>query len=107
MRYSIGECVDGRYEIRSLLGAGGMAEVYRALDRQSGREVVLKLPRIAIAGDLAAFNRYRREMEIAHGLVHSGLQRLVSEPSAPYMVFDYVEGQSLRRYLAEHGSLLP
>ena len=105
MRYSIGECVDGQYEIRSLLGEGGMAEVYRALDRQSGREVVLKLPRIAIAGDLAAFNRYRREMEIAHGLVHSGLQRLVSEPSAPYMVFDYVEGQSLRRYLAEHGPL--
>jgi serine/threonine-protein kinase len=105
MRHTIGDCVDGRYEVRSLLGEGGMAEVYRALDRQTGREVVLKLPHLAVAGDLAAFNRYRREMEIARGLDHPGLQRLLSDPGARYMVLEYVEGEPLRTYLASHGPL--
>ena len=82
-----------------------MAEVYRAIDRQTGQEVVLKLPHIAIAGDLPLFNRYRREIEIAHGLDHPGLQRLLSEPSASYMVLTYVEGESLRRYLSREGPL--
>ena len=105
MRLSIGECVDKRYEIRALLGEGGMAEVYRALDKTSGREVVLKLPHLAIAGDLAAFNRYRREIEVAAGLDHPGLQRLRSELHARYMVLDYIEGETLRAYLAAHGQL--
>jgi eukaryotic-like serine/threonine-protein kinase len=105
MRYSPGDCVDGRYEIRSLLGEGGMAEVYHAVDGQTGREVVLKLPHLAISGDLTAFRRYRHEMQIAHGLDHPGLQRLLSPPGAPYMVLEYVEGESLRTYLAQHGPL--
>ena len=67
------------------------------VDTTTGRDVVLKLPHMAIAGDLAAFNRYRREMEIARGLDHSGLQRLLSdEPNARYMVLEYVEGEPLR-----------
>jgi serine/threonine protein kinase len=106
MRHSIGECMDGRYEIRSLLGEGGMAEVYRALDATTGRDVVLKLPHMAIAGDLAAFNRYRREMEIARGLDHPGLQRLLSdEPNARCMVLEYVEGEPLRKYFGRSGPL--
>jgi serine/threonine protein kinase len=105
MRHSIGECVDGRYEIRALLGEGGMAEVYRAVDKTTDHEVVLKLPHLAIAGDLAAFNRYRREMEVAAGLDHPGLQRLLSEPNARFMVLDYVDGETLRAYLAARGPL--
>src|SRR5216683_3003287 len=84
---------------------GRLHEVLRALDKTSGRDVVLKLPHLAIAGDLAAFNRYRREIEVAAGLDHPGLQRLLSEPKARYMVFDYVEGQTLRAYLAVRGQL--
>lgn len=100
-----GERVGGRYEIRALLGRGAMAEVYRAVDGDTGRDVVLKLPHVAIAGDLAAFNRFRHEKEIVTGLKHPGVQRLVSDPSEPLMVFDYVEGQSLRTYLSANGPL--
>src|SRR5258707_10353653 len=99
MRHSVGGCVDGHSEIRALLGGGGLSEVSRALDKTTGRDVVLKLPHLAIAGDLAAFNRYRREIEVASGLDHPGLQRLLSEPNARYMVLDYVEGETLRAYL--------
>jgi serine/threonine-protein kinase len=105
MQHSIGDCLDNRYEIRALLGEGGMAEVYRAVDRTTGCEVVLKLPHLAIAGDLAAYSRYRREIEVANGLEHPGLQRLVSEPNARYMVLEYVDGETLRAYLAARGRL--
>jgi eukaryotic-like serine/threonine-protein kinase len=105
MRHAIGDCVDGRYEICSLLGEGGMAEVYRALDKTSGRVVVLKLPHLSTAGDLSSFNRYRREIQVAAGLDHPGLQRLLSEPGTRYMVLDYIEGQSLRSYMAVRGQL--
>jgi serine/threonine-protein kinase len=106
MRHAIGDDVDGRYRICALLAEGGTAEVYRAVDRTTGRDVVLKVPHTAMAGDLAAFNRYRREIDIAVRLDHSGVQRLLSEPNAPFMVFDYIEGESLRTYLKRRG-LLP
>ncbi len=105
MRHAIGDYVVGRYQIRALLAEGGMAEVYRAVDSSNGRDVVLKVPHSSIAGDIAAFNRYRREIEIACRLDHPGLQRLLSDPNAPFMVFEYVEGESLRKYLARHGRL--
>jgi serine/threonine-protein kinase len=107
VRYAVGDRVDGRYEIRSNLASGGMADVYRATDCQTGRDVVLKLPQVALAGDLAAFNRYQREIEISRGLDHPGLQRLLNDPSDHYLVFEYVEGESLRRYLRKHPQGLP
>jgi serine/threonine-protein kinase len=67
--------------------------------------VVLKLPHIATGGDLAAFNRYRREIDIGARLSHPGLQRQLSDDGAPYMVLEYVDGQSLRTYLRAHGPL--
>jgi len=105
MRHAIGDSVAGRYQIRALLAEGGMAEVYRAVDTSTGLDVVLKVPHISIAGDVAAFNRYRREIDIAHRLDHPGLQRLLSDANAPFMVFEYVEGESLRTYLSRHARL--
>lgn len=107
MRYTPGDRIDDRYQICAVLGSGGFAEVYRAIDAVSGRDVVLKVPQAALAGDLAAFNRYQREIEIARGLDHPGLQRLLSEPNGQYPVFEYIEGESLRHYLSRHPGGLP
>ncbi len=82
-----------------------MAEVYRAVDTATGQGVVLKVPHPGIAGDMAAFNRYRREIDIAARLDHPGVQRLLSKPGAQFMVLEYVEGESLRRYLTRNGPL--
>jgi serine/threonine-protein kinase len=107
MPFAVGARIDGRYEVSSVLASGGMADVYRATDCQTGQDVVLKIPQVSLAGDLAAFNRYQRELEIARGLSHPGLQRLLSDPHAHYMVFAYVDGVSLRSYLSRHGGRLP
>jgi serine/threonine-protein kinase len=104
-RHSVGEHVDGRYRICALLGEGDIAEVYRALEATTGGDVVLKVPRASIGGDLAALNRYRTGIDIAARLHHPGLRRLLSEPKAPYKVFEYVDGVSLRTRLKTHGPL--
>jgi eukaryotic-like serine/threonine-protein kinase len=83
-----GDIVDQRYHVVSALGEGGMAEVYQAVDLQTGACVVLKLPHISLAGDLAAFNRYRREIEIGVRLERAGIQRLLSDLKTPYMVLE-------------------
>jgi serine/threonine protein kinase len=105
MRHEVGETVADRFQICALLAEGGMAEIYRALDTTTGRELVLKLPRVATAVDLVAYNLYRRESDLIAGLDHPGLQRLLSDPKAPFMVLDYVPGESLRSYMQRHRPL--
>jgi serine/threonine-protein kinase len=105
VRYTVGELIDNRYEVRDFLGEGGAAEVYQAVDTTNGGTVVVKLPHLVTAGDLAVFNRYKREIEIGVQLHHSSVQRLLSDASKPYMVLQYVEGDSLRKYIRAHGPL--
>jgi serine/threonine-protein kinase len=105
MRYATGDVIDGQYQVQALLGEGGAAEVYRAVDISTGQTVVVKLPHLSTAGDLAAFNRYKREIEIGVHMDHPGIQRLLSDDRKPYMVMQYVEGDSLRKYLRAHAPL--
>jgi hypothetical protein len=63
MRFDVGEVVDDRYAIESLLGDGGIGQTYRALDRLSGQTVALKIPHISVIGDLGAYGRYQREVD--------------------------------------------
>jgi serine/threonine-protein kinase len=107
MRFGEGQLID-RYQVVAALGQGAFSETYEARDERSGALVVLKVPHPAILGDPATFDRFRREMSIAHRIDHPGIQRSLDEGDArsvPYMVFEYVEGVDLRRYLREHGPL--
>ena len=105
MRYAIGECIDGHYQVEGVLGQGGFGETYRALNTSTGQTVVLKVPLVAIMGDLSAYNRYRREIEIGQCLDHPGLQRLLPDARVDFMVLEYVDGESLRSYLRAHAPL--
>src|ERR1700738_3537971 len=110
MRYAIGDCVDGHYEIEGVLGQGGFGETYKALNTTTGQTGVLKLPHVSVIGDLSAYNRYRREIEIGQCLNHPGLQRLlpdarVNSRGDPFIVLEYVHGESLRASLRAHWPL--
>jgi len=104
-RFSPGDAVDDRYIIQRLLGRGGSGETYRALDGESGQVVVLKIAHPAVMGDLAAYNRYQREIDIGGRLDHPGIQRVLVRGGHPYMVLEYIEGESLRAYAREGGVL--
>jgi serine/threonine-protein kinase len=110
MQFSPGDVVDSRYTVQSVLGEGGFGETYRALDAQTGQVVVIKMPHPAVIGDLSSYNRYRREVDIGERLDHPGVQHVLSVDGTssghkPYMVLEYIDGQSLRSYMRARGPL--
>lgn len=95
-----GTNLDG-FEIKEVIGHGAFSDVYLAVDPE-GRQVVLKCPHDAIMGDTSTFDRFRRELEIAKKLDHPGIQHsydLGAHRSRPYLVMEYVEGETLRGLL--------
>lgn len=92
----------GRYEIRTLLGAGGMGEVYRAFDVQLEREVALKF--LKQSDDAEKLRRFRQEAKAVSALNHPGILSIyeVGEYEAShYIVSELVEGKNLRELTAE------
>jgi eukaryotic-like serine/threonine-protein kinase len=99
----------GPYEVLSLVGAGGMGEVYRARDRRLGRDVALKLLSPEHAADPGRRRRFDRETRALAALSHPNVLALHDAGSAgdtAYAVFELVEGETLRRRL-ERGPLPP
>jgi len=101
--YTPGEVVD-HYEIMRMLGEGGMNRVYLARDVIADRLVVLKFPNDDLIGNVAVFERYRRETEIGSRLNHPHIQHSLNdgeERRERYLVVEFVEGRSLRKVLDE------
>ena len=95
----------GNYEILSLVGSGGMGDVYLARDRQLHRQVALKLVRRSPdTGDLTL--RFQREEQILASLNHPNIARLygggVTAEGVPYFVMEYVEGTRFDDYCQEN-----
>ncbi len=91
---------------RELTGAG-MSRVFVAMDRQLGREVVIKVLPPEVAAELSA-ERFRREIQFAAKLQHPHIVPLLTSgevSGAPYFTMPFVEGESLRARLARVGEL--
>ena len=104
--YIPGTLVD-HYEILHLLGHGGMNRVYLARDVSTQQEVVLKFPNDDLIGNIAVFERYKREAEIGNRLHHPHVQQLLNSDekhSDEYLVVEYIKGQTLRAVLDEYAS---
>ncbi len=104
---SPGELV-GHYEIRELIGQGGMGYVYRALDVKLVRDVALKCPLPALARDPDQRLRFVREARAASKLDHPNIvavHEVFEDDGLPWLVMAMIEGGSLREHLQRTGPL--
>lgn len=102
---SIGEVVAGRFEIVALADWGGMGAVYRALDRETGREAALKL-----LFDTTSEERFAREARVLADLRHPGIVEYIAhgrtDRGALFLAMEWLEGKDLRAHLTQLGSAM-
>ncbi len=94
----------GAYKILSLLGAGGMGEVYLAEDARLNRRVALKLLPAEFTKDTERVRRFEREARAASALNHPNIvtiHEVGQADGAHFIATEYVEGQTLRRHIAD------
>jgi serine/threonine-protein kinase len=104
----------GRYELDGVVGRGGMAEVYRARDIRLDRVVAVKTLREDLARDVTFQARFRREAQSAASLNHPSIVAVydtgednLGPETVPYIVMEYVDGQTVRDLLRNDRRLLP
>ncbi|HET6463313.1 MAG TPA: protein kinase, partial [Candidatus Krumholzibacteria bacterium] len=93
----------GSYEVLSLLGAGGMGEVYRARDTRLGRDVAIKTLPDEFAQDDERLSRFEREARMLASLTHSNIAAIYGVEEVEqrrYLVLEFVDGETLAQRLA-------
>ena len=96
----------GPYEILSLLGIGGMGEVYRATDTNLKRAVAIKVLPASVAGDPERLARFQREAEVLAALNHPHIAQihgLEKSDGMTALVMELVEGPTLAEIIAGSG----
>ncbi len=104
-----GSLFAGRYEVKEILGMGGMGVVYRALDRELGEAVAIKTLRPeAVGSDGVALERFKQEIRLARRITHRNVVRtydLGEVDGMYYLTMEYVEGTSLKQLIQSRGRL--
>jgi eukaryotic-like serine/threonine-protein kinase len=101
MAITVGTTID-RYEIISLLGSGGMGEVYLARDKRLERKVALKLLRSDFTHDSSRLNRFEQEAKAASALNHPNIITIheISEfDSNSFITTEFIDGRTLRQII--------
>jgi serine/threonine-protein kinase len=103
-----------RYQVGDTLGFGGMSEVHRGRDLRLGRDVAIKVLRADLARDPSFQARFRREAQNAASLNHPAIVAVYDTGETagetgpvPYIVMEYVDGDTLRDVLKKEGPLTP
>src|SRR6266542_6738303 len=100
----------GRYEIDSMLGRGGMAEVYLGTDRVLGRQIAVKVLGSQFSRDASFVARFRREAQSAAALNHPNVVSVFdtgSDDGTHFIVMEYVQGKTLSEILRDGSALMP
>src|SRR3970282_1132856 len=93
----------GTYEVRALIGAGGMGEVYEAHDTKLDRDVAIKVLPEQFARDSERLGRFQREAKLLAALNHpniAAIYGLEQSGSTHYLVMELVQGETLRERMA-------
>jgi len=104
----IGTLLSGRYEILELIGTGGMANVYKARCTYLNRYVAIKVLKDEFKNDEDFLKRFNIESQAAAGLSHTNIVSVYdigNENDMHFIVMEYVEGKTLKEYLAQNGAL--
>ncbi|MBM9468475.1 Stk1 family PASTA domain-containing Ser/Thr kinase [Nakamurella leprariae] len=103
-----------RYQVGETLGFGGMSEVHRGRDLRLGRDVAIKVLRADLARDPSFQARFRREAQNAASLNHPAIVAVYDTGETtgengpiPYIVMEYIDGETLREVLKREGPLDP
>lgn len=99
-----------QYQILEKLGAGGMGEIYKALDTRLNRFVVLKVLPAGMSGDVERRRRFVQEAQAASALNHPNIitiYDIVSDGDTQYMVVEYVDGKTLLELIPKGGLRAP
>jgi eukaryotic-like serine/threonine-protein kinase len=108
MSSQVGTLLNGRYRLDAQIGAGGMSTVYRAFDTVLERQVAIKLMHREIASDSDQLERFRREARAVAQLNHPHVVGVIDageDDRTPYIVFEYVEGETLKDRIRRYGRL--
>ena len=100
-----GQVLDNRFEITDLINRSGMASIFKASDLKTGLTVAIKAPLMQFESDPACYSRFQREEEIGQNLSHPFILKIFAIPpeekSRPYIVMEYLQGQTLAALLRE------
>jgi serine/threonine protein kinase len=100
----VGTLLDDAYELTRFIDAGGMGRVYEALEMRLSRPVAVKIMSSDLADDEQALARFQREVRITSQLAHPHVVQLLNygttEAGEPYLVTEYLEGETLEERLA-------
>ena len=102
---SNGTFLGNRYEIIEKIGSGGMSDVYRAKDHSLGRDVAIKVLKSEFSQDSSFVTKFRAEAQSAAVLEHPNIVNIYdvgSEDGLYYIVMEYVEGITLKKYIMTH-----
>ncbi len=103
-----GQKINDRYEVKKLIGEGGMANVYLGYDTILERDVAIKVLRGDLADDEKFVRRFRREAQNASLLNHPNIVQIydVGEDDGNfYIVMEYIKGQTLKQLIKKRGKL--
>ncbi len=107
----IGSLLAKRYEIRDILGTGGMGVVYRAHDRELDETVAIKTLRPDVGlGDTSMLDRFKQEIRLARRITHRNVVRThdLGEVDGMYFItMEYVDGTTLKELIRKRGRLPP
>jgi serine/threonine protein kinase len=105
----IGKSLAGKYQIEELLGAGGMCEVYRAINSAMGKQVAVKVLKPALAADRTIAQRFEQEARAASLIHHPHAINVmdygIAEGNTPFIVMEFVQGITVGELLRKEGAL--
>ncbi len=102
----IGRVIGGKYLITEHIGSGGMANVYKAVEKDTNHVVAVKALKDEFLEDQEFVRRFGREAQAVVSLSHDNIVRslgVISEEGGRYIILEYIEGQTAKELLKEHG----